>query len=81
MSLSPFLFPNYTMHSYMLAFKCTAWSIYTMLLAFRTDLLIMLNQFICISIGKGGRVLGGTVDRGWAVMVRGEPDLVLGEGK
>jgi hypothetical protein len=52
-----------------------------MLLAFRTDLLIMLNQFICISIGKGGRVLGGTVDRGWAVMVRGEPDLVLGEGK
>ena len=53
-----------------------------MLLAFRTDLLIMLKQFICISMGKGGRgVLGGTVDRGWAVMVRGEPDLVLGEGK
>jgi hypothetical protein len=34
-----------------------------------------------ITSGKGGRDLGGKVDAGRRVGVRGEPDLVLGEGK
>jgi hypothetical protein len=34
-----------------------------------------------ITWGEGGRDLGGKVDRVWNARERGEPDLVLGEGK